>query len=248
MTDDTAKAKGPRAIAAQGPRRELGRALGRARQRLRPWRPAGLRGSLAFAALLALVALRAHADARIVAAVGFDLAPYFAALEADWHEALRGALPAGLVTVAAALAGALPLLAALATGFAIRSGAGVPTARLAWCAAAVAVPPALLLPLSEPAASGLVAIAPTADRLWSFAPFARFDAPRDALVSLPLTALFAAFALAHRAGNASPARVWLALFALQAACAVAAGEAWFTTLAMSAVAGLATARALRGTS
>lgn len=249
MTDDRAKAKAAQAKATGAVRRELvravGRAAGRARQRLRPWRPAGLRGSLAFAALLTAVALRDHFDATAVAAVGFDLAPRLAALEGAWLEALVGALPTPLVTVAAAIAGSLPLFAALATGFAIASGAGVPTARLAWLAAAVALPPALLVPLSEPAASGLVAIAPAADRLWAFAPFAWFDADRDALLSLPLTALFLAFVLARRAGHPRHARIWLALFALQSACAIASGEVWFTTVVLSVAGALAAERLLR---
>lgn len=240
MTDGDGKAKDA-GVVASGANGVATRVLGRVGQRLRPWRPARAGGSLAFASLLLAIALRDHFDATLTAAVGFGLAPHLARVEGAWHEALRGALPAPLVDAAAFVAGLLPIAAALATGFAVRSGAGVRTAHLAWCAAAIALPASILLPLSEPAASGLVAVAPTADRLWSFAPFAWFDADRDALVSLPLTALFLAFVLARRAGNRSHARTWFALFAVQSACALASGEVWLATVVASIAVGRVTA-------
>ncbi|QDU83731.1 hypothetical protein Pla163_08320 [Planctomycetes bacterium Pla163] len=111
------------------------------------------------------------------------------------------------------------------------------TSWVVWCAAAVVLPAAALVPLSEPAASGLVHVAPVADSLWSRAPFALFDADRDALVSLPLAALGAAALGARRARATHLARLFTGAALVLAICAVVAGESWFATLPLTALAG-----------
>jgi hypothetical protein len=100
---------------------ELGR---RAFERLCVWRPrhARLGGTLAFALLLAVVALRDHFDAAITAGVGSDLAPWFARIEGGWHEALREALPHWVVVGAAFGSGALPIALALGTAVGLCCG------------------------------------------------------------------------------------------------------------------------------
>lgn len=238
-TPGAAAAAKPKDEARDGARSTAGELGRRALDRLCIWRPrrARLAGTLAFVALLGAVALRDHFDATITAGVGRDLAPWLARIEGAWHVGLRDALPHWIAAGAAFGCGALPLALALGTALAPVPNAVARTSWIAWCAAAAVLPAAALLPLSEPVTSGLVHVAPAADALWPYVPFSVFDADRDALVSLPGAALVAAALGAARARLRRLASFFAGAAVLLATCAVLAGESWFATLPLTALAG-----------